>query len=185
MWKKKPTDECVLWYDVFIYLFIFRCYWCFLTDFAFAYPWCMMDGERGCCRWSRHIWNLLPMLFSKKWRSFAQRFVSTSLVWREDRESLLLSLNGSCESSLSCFDLLCCCSASEKIPNDYWSSLKMHDTLRFASHERFPDSFANCVHTFCCMRDQDLFWHLWKLIVFWIFVDSAAQFKHIILYFIY
>lgn len=64
MWKK-PTDECVLWYDVFIYLFIFCCYWCFLTFFAFAYPWCMMDSERGCCRWSWHIWSFSQLIFPK------------------------------------------------------------------------------------------------------------------------
>lgn len=56
----------------------------------------------------------------------------------------------------------------------------MHDTLCFTSHERFPDSFTSCVHTLCCMIDQDLFWHLWKLIIFE--STELLSFNHIILY---
>lgn len=56
----------------------------------------------------------------------------------------------------------------------------MHDTLCFTSHERFPDSFTNCVHTFCRMSDRDQFLILVEIDHFFaflkIYIYSAAQF---------
>lgn len=169
--KKPPTDECVLWDGVLIYLFIYSHFAAidvFKKNFFFFFPhlhspdaWrtasvvAAVEADiSGVCGWS----------FSSETKSaVAQRFFRRIT----QRNDFCFLLNGSCKSSLSqFFDLLRCCSVSEQFRNDYWSSWKMHDAPRFMSHERFPDSFSDCADTFCCMSDQDLFWHLWKLIVF-------------------
>lgn len=130
---------------------------------AFAFPWCMTDGERGGCCWRWHIWSLWLIFFERD----KDRHRSAFLSVHHSEKWLLLSFKRFLQVILvTVFDLLRCCSVSEQFRNDYWSSWKMHDTPCFMSHKRFPDSFSDCADTFCCMSDQDLFWHLWKFIVF-------------------
>lgn len=160
-WKKTATDERVLWDGVLIYLFIYSHsaaidVFFFLPAPEFAFPWCMMDGQRsGCCsNW--HIWSLWLIFYWPSQPSFAEEFCCL--------------LNGSCESYLSPFFL----SATLTV-NSLGTFIDLHekcmtDTSWFRCRTRFFQIFLNIFFpdravTFCCMIDQGLFWHLWKLIV--------------------
>lgn len=116
---------------------------------------------------------LISSVFSKNWSLFAQQFfLCFTLKWK-DTITLFLMVP---KSSLSCFDLPRCCSVSGKIRNDYRSFIK-NAWLFYVARE--VSTQFTCVHTLCCMSDQDLFWHLWKLIVY---ESEAPQLNHIILY---
>lgn len=117
---------------LFIYLFIFCCYWCFLTVFWICIPpdawWTAkkttaVGGDiSGVCSWS------FPNVFSEKWSFFASHFFgfhSWMPLSSEKTENLFcLLLLVSASHSCHILTLLFCCSVGGKIRNDYWLFIK-------------------------------------------------------------
>lgn len=95
----------------------------------FAFPWCMMDGQRsGCCsNW--HIWSLWLVFSSPNQTSLAEEFL---FLVKRFMQVILVTL----------FVLICHVDC-EQFRNVYWSSWKMHDWhfLVSLSHEIFPNFF--------------------------------------------
>lgn len=88
----------------------------FLTSFfcfALAYPWCMMDSERGSCRWNWHIWNLWLIC----WKVFSEKFLCSAFRKRFTHEWLQVKTeNHFCflftvPASHPCQILICCVAA--------------------------------------------------------------------------
>lgn len=103
----------------------------FLPEFAF--PWCMMDGQRSSCCSNWHIWSLqLTFSFFPHQPSLAEN-------------EFCFLLNGSCESSLSLFFLIRRVAALSV--NSLGTIIDLHEKcmtdnfLVSLSHEIFPDTF--------------------------------------------
>lgn len=148
-----------------------------------------MDSERGRRCWNWHIWSLQLIFLKCLVRSEVLLLSISSALHSWMASSSEQTENHFCfrlmvPASHPCHVLICRVAAlSVKRLGMIIDLHKKCMTLFVSCRTRdFPDSFTNCVHTFCRMSDQDLFWHLWKLIVFWIYIYSAAGFKHIIRY---
>ena len=214
MWTKKPTDECVFFFFgdmmyLFIYLFIFCCYWCFLNRFFFLHLhtpdawWTLSEVAAveadisGVSGWS---FFLPPKCLVRSEVSLLSAWLMNGFKWRKkkkrrQRNKLFCFLSFfyktvPAKSSLSCFDLPCCCSVGGKKKKRWRNDLTVFmknawHSLFHVARERRPDSFTNRVHTFLfAWVASDLFWHIVENWSFLFFLTTATFFrtvlKHII-----